>query len=390
VTLQELLDKCQRDELTSLAELMEIDAEPLGLSQLSRALERAIRRAGGQGIANLARGGEGPSYDAIVRDVAKHLDVSVDGTTEALEEAIVDAWLARTWDAGDTQSRMVLQRALQLDTLPRLGQSATELGHKLHGRGWAFQASVVAGMTLGLGVLSFLLRPLMVPLAGVMALKSLAPELDKTVPAVVQLATLRQQVRHRVTVGIVGSPSCGKDSALRALFGIDTGNVHPVAGATREVGVFRVPGATALFVVNTPGLGDVVEEVTEAARQVLDHIDVFLYVLNAEGGVQARELEDFTSCLTTRKPVLVAVNKIDTLRPKDRERYLRDAREKLGGRGFGFVACAFDPLGPISEHPINTDLVHDWLVSTLTRLGKAPDELPPLPTPSTRWELDLG
>ena len=390
MTLLDLLDKCQRDELLPLAELLEIDAEPLGLSQLARAIDHTLRRAGGQGIANLARGGKGPPYDEIVRDVAKHLDVKEKGTTEELEELIVDAWLARTWDAGDTQSRKVLQTALQLDTLPRLGRTATEIGHKLHGRSWAFQASVVAGVTLGLGVLSFVLRPLMVPLAGLMALKSLGPELDKTAPAVVQLASLRQQVRHRVTIGVVGSPSSGKDSALRALFGIETGNVHPVAGATREVGVYRVPGATALFVVNTPGLGDVVEEVTEAARQVLDHIDVFVYVLNAEGGVQARELEDFTACLATRKPVIVCVNKIDTLRPNDRQRYLLDAREKLGRRGFGFVPCAFDPLGPISEQPINTDLVHDWLVATLTRLGKDPDEIPELGLPATRWEIDLG
>jgi tRNA U34 5-carboxymethylaminomethyl modifying GTPase MnmE/TrmE len=215
----------------------------------------------------------------------------------------------------------------------------------------------------------------------------LRPPPEKRVEMVVEVARLRQVVKRRVTIGVVGSPSSGKDSAIKALFGIDTGNISPVAGSTREVSIQRLPGATALFVVNTPGMGDVVEAVTEEARQVLDHIDLYLYVVNAEGGVQAREKADQGRCVATGKPVLTVVNKVDVLRPRDKDRYLEDARAKLGVEPQNFAAVAFDPLPQLAPGPINLGFVHDWLRTQLEALGKDPEELPPLPTPSPPPEV---
>ena len=139
------------------------------------------------------------------------------------------------------------------------------------------------------------------------------PHLDRVTPAVLAVGRLRQSVRHRVTVGVVGSPSSGKDAALAAVFNVHTGNVNPVAGATKQVEIHRLQGPTALFLVNTPGLGDVAEDVTERAKEILHHIDVYLYVVNAQGGVQAREKADYDACVATGRPVLAVVNKIDTL-----------------------------------------------------------------------------
>ena len=84
-----------------------------------------------------------------------------------------------------------------------------------------------------------------------------------------------------------------------------------------------------MYVVNTPGMGDIIEEVTEEARQVLDLIDVFVYVVNAQGGVQARELDDYRRCVARDRPVLAVVNKIDTLRERDRERQRRSRADPL-------------------------------------------------------------
>ena len=154
--------------------------------------------------------------------------------------------------------------------------------------------------------------------------------------------------------------------------------MSPIAGSTKEVAIQRVPGATALYLVNTPGMGDVVERVTEEARQVLDHIDVFLYLVNAEGGVQAREKADYARCVASGKPVLAVVNKIDVLRPRDKDKFLADARQKLGASEDDFVAAAFDPLPELSPTPINREAVRDWLVKKLVTLGKDPAELPPL------------
>jgi GTPase Era involved in 16S rRNA processing len=175
---------------------------------------------------------------------------------------------------------------------------------------------------------------------------------------------------------VVGSPSSGKDAAIKAIFGIDTGNVSPVAGSTKEVEIQRLPGATALYVVNTPGLGDVVESVTEEARQILDHIDVYVYVVNAQGGVQAREKADWEGVRNTGRPALAVVNKVDTLRPSDRDRYLADARDKLRVGEADFAAVAFDPLPQLSETPIGVEAVQAWIAGKLVALGKDPSELP--------------
>ena len=193
---------------------------------------------------------------------------------------------------------------------------------------------------------------------------------------VLEVSALRRAIRHRVTVGVVGSPSSGKDAAIKALFGIDSGNVNPVAGSTSEVEITRLQGATALYIVNTPGMGDVVESVTEQAKQVLDLIDVFVYVVNAQGGVQARELADYQACLAKKRPVLAVVNKIDTLRQEDRERYLEDARAKLAAPEEHFMSAAFDPLPQLYDEPIHLDEARTWLENQLIRLGKDPQELP--------------
>jgi GTPase Era involved in 16S rRNA processing len=174
----------------------------------------------------------------------------------------------------------------------------------------------------------------------------------------------------------MGSPSSGKDAALSAVFGLEPSNVSPVAGSTTTVEITRLPGTSALYLVNTPGLGDVVEDVTEEARQVLDHIDLYLYVVNAQGGVQAREKADHAAAVATGRPVLSVVNKIDTLRPSDRERYLDDARAKLGVDEADFVATAFDPLPQLAESPIGVEEVRRWIEERLRELGKDPAELP--------------
>ena len=123
------------------------------------------------------------------------------------------------------------------------------------------------------------------PLPGILALFWLArPRDDLALPAVIEICRLRSAVRHRVTVGIVGSPSSGKDAAMAAIFGIHTGNIDPVAGSTKQVEIRRLPESTALYVVNTPGMGDVIESVTEEARQVLDQAERAREVRDRFGG----------------------------------------------------------------------------------------------------------
>ena len=100
------------------------------------------------------------------------------------------------------------------------------------------------------------------------------------------------------------------------------------------------------------------------------------YLVNAQGGVQARELADWASVVRSGRPALAVVNKVDTLREADRERYLQDARDKLGVVEADFLAAAFDPLPQLSDSPLGVEEVRRWLTRGLVELGKERQELP--------------
>lgn len=374
--LEELLRRCHRAELLPLAEVLGIRAVDLGLGQLARAIGITLRRRGAQDLWNMVlRRGEGPPYTEVLADLARRRGIPVDPDPELTERALLEQWIETSWGELPQEERERVWRRLQLELpAPEEGQQALLSMQERLKQGARYGAGMAA--LTGLRMLPLLFPPLM-PLAGVLAVAWFGRPRDEVLlPAVLEVSALRQTVRHRVTVGVVGSPSSGKDAAIKAIFGLDSGNVNPVAGSTRTVEITRLADATALYVVNTPGMGDIIEEVTEEARQVLDLIDVFVYVVNAQGGVQARELADYEAAVARGRPVLAVVNKIDTLRERDRERFLADARAKLSAPEDAFLAAAFDPLPQLSDVPIGLDAVRDWLTEHLQDLGKDPRELP--------------
>jgi GTP-binding protein EngB required for normal cell division len=377
-TLPELLRRCHRDELLPLAASLSVNPHNMGLAALAGSCALSLRRRGGHMVVNqLRRGGDGPPYADILVGLCARQRLPVPEDIESAELTLLRWWAGRAWGRLDDTQRARLTEALGLSALPEQPpEDVTTL--TVRGRlgelvPWNVGAAVLFGPA------RLLLIPLLPlwPLLAVIGLLWLGrPRDEKLLPAVLEVARLRQVVRHRVTVGFVGSPSTGKDAAIRAIFGVDSGNIDPVAGSTKTVAITRLPGATALYVVNTPGMGDVVESVTEEARQVFDHIDVYLYLVNAQGGVQERELSDWRRCQATGRPVAAIINKIDTLRPEDRQRYLDDARAKLSAPEEDFFAAAFDPLPQLSEEPIGLKAVQDWIADRLTGLGKDPAELP--------------
>ncbi len=388
--LERLLDRCHRAELVRLAAVIGVKAEAVGQGDLAAACARAVRDAGSHELGTAFRSGQALPYAEIVADAARHRRLPV-GDVEANEQAIVRAAFESKWEQLNDAERVALWRSLRLsDAPPATGREAiaravASLGHKVNfalaqlNRSPHAPAATPFALALMISPLGCLIRPFAL-LAAPFLIGRMAPKTERVEAAVLEIARIRQLVRHRVTIGIVGSPSTGKDAGIKALFGIDTGNVSPIAGSTREVSIQQVPGATALFLVNTPGMGDVVERVTEEARQILDHIDVYLYVVNAEGGVQAREKADYDRCRSSGKPVLALVNKVDVLRPRDVDRFLEDTRKKLDAPPEHFTPVAFDPLPELAPGPLHLEAVHAWLRDRLAELGKDPQELPPLPT----------
>lgn len=370
--LEELLRRCHRDELLHLAAVLRVDPKRKGLRDLSVSCSRKLRWTGSHKLWALLRGMEPFPYHRVLADLAKRNKVEPQATLEETELAVLEKYLSESWAQLDDAARLRFWSEQGLTPpVPAAGQEALVKAKESLGdhANYALSTLTVPGI-LAMGLL-----PLS-PLPGLLLAWWFAGPNDRILlPAVLEVSRLRQMVLHRVTVGVVGSPSSGKDAAIKAIFGIDHGNVDPVAGSTKEVAITRIPGATATYVVNTPGLGDVTESVTEEARQILDHIDVYLYVVNAQGGVQAREKADYTACVRSGRPTLAVVNKIDTLKEGDRQRYLDDARTKLGAPADAFLSAAFDPLPQLSEQPIGIDPIRSWLRERLLKAGKDPAEL---------------
>ncbi|TVQ88808.1 MAG: DUF697 domain-containing protein [Deltaproteobacteria bacterium] len=183
-------------------------------------------------------------------------------------------------------------------------------------------------------------------------------------------AEIDEALRQRLVVAFLGSASSGKDSAIRALFGMDFGEIDPIPGSTEEVRVAPVDRDGRVLVVNAPGFGDVRAEVDQKAREVLDQLDIAVYLLNADGGATIDERRDLDAIRALGRPTLVCVNKIDLIRPDQRERFVDKTLAQLAVDPSDAVVTAFDPLPALSDDPVGVDEVITWIHKQLTSQGK--------------------
>ena len=178
-------------------------------------------------------------------------------------------------------------------------------------------------------------------------------------------------LEDRLVLAFTGSASCGKDSAIRALFGVDFGDISPIPGSTSEVQLARLDDAGSVLVVNAPGFGDVRQEVDARAREVLEHLDLALYIVNSDGGATADEKRELDALRALGRPVLVVLNKIDLIRAHQRRAFVEATTRQLGVDPADVVIAAFDPIRAVEAEPIGVDEVAAWVFRTLESRGKA-------------------
>lgn len=181
---------------------------------------------------------------------------------------------------------------------------------------------------------------------------------------------VQQALSQTLVVAFLGSASSGKDSAIRALFGIDFGEVDPIPGSTSEVRVAPVDRDKQVLVVNAPGFGDVRKDVDQKAREILDQVDIAVYLLNADGGATIDERDDLDAIRATGRPVLVCINKIDLIREHERPAFVEATLAQLRVDRQDAVITAFDPLPALSPRPIGVDEVIRWIHHQLATNGK--------------------
>ncbi len=367
-------------------------------------LTRALREAGSNDIATMFRGGEGVEYAEVVFDVGKRLRAAVKQSSNASsnEAAILVKLFEDAFDRMDSNEKAILIQHLQLDTshlgvaLP-VGAIAVKLALEQFGgfaiyRSSVIVANVIARALLGRGLtlaanatltrsLGLLLGPIGWAATGLWLAADIAsPAYRKTIPSVVHVAYLRQRILREVTIGVVGDGSTGKDAAVGALFGINTGRVDPIAGSTSEVVQYAIGKRTAgMQVVNFPGFNDIRPSVNSHVDENLGRVDVFLALVDLNRGCSATDVAIVNKVRSQNRKFFVCLNKKDSIKPQSLERLRQKVVERLQLQDGEYALCAFDPT-----HGERTGIeeVRHWLKEELLRRGKAEEAVIAALTPA--------
>lgn len=183
-------------------------------------------------------------------------------------------------------------------------------------------------------------------------------------------------VEDALVIGFYGPASAGKSSAIRALFGIDVKNIHPTPGSTRDVSVWDVSDTWdedyEIYVADVPGLQDIDYTSIQKAWDFAGSVDIFVFVVNANGGVTDSVLQDLNRIRHQCRPVLVVLNKRDTIQLSQADELFRHQCATSGMDSSDFIPVAFDPHPIIAQGPMNIGKVHEWLTNVIKKQG---DEL---------------
>lgn len=123
-------------------------------------------------------------------------------------------------------------------------------------------------------------------------------------------------------IAIVGCPNVGKSSILNRLLGQKIAIVSdkPQTTRTKIMGVLT-EGDTQLVFTDTPGfhrprtkLG---EKMVQAVSDSVSGVDACLFVVETEGELRPAELELIEKFKKLKMPVILAINKVDTLPDKE-------------------------------------------------------------------------
>lgn len=158
---------------------------------------------------------------------------------------------------------------------------------------------------------------------------------------------------------IIGRPNVGKSTLLNALLGQKLVIATPRPGTTRScvLGVYASDDPpTQIAFVDTPGLerpkGALGRVLSDSARRGLTDSDVTVLVTEAPKTTGTSEINDkdrtvLRALEAFKIPVILAINKVDRLKDKDKLLPFIDAYQK---------ACEFDAVVPISAtRRINLD-----------------------------------
>lgn len=198
---------------------------------------------------------------------------------------------------------------------------------------------------------------------------------------------------HAGIVTVAGKPNAGKSTLLNRIVGEKLSIVSPKPQSTRNriVGILT-RGDVQMIVLDTPGLLNpaypLQQAMRAAAQEALNDADVILYLSDASEGLPPSLEEAAALEVKPRAPVLLVLNKSDTLSETDRVRLQTRAPEArfisaVTGEGVESLMSEVSRLLPESpflypDDEISTQSVRFFVAELIreTALEQLEDEVP--------------
>lgn len=127
---------------------------------------------------------------------------------------------------------------------------------------------------------------------------------------------------RKSTVAIVGRPNVGKSTIFNRLVGERISIVEDIPGVTRDRIYAEGEWLSSTFnVIDTGGIeiGDepLLMQIRQQSEIAIDEADVIIFLVNGREGITAADEEVAKLLYKTKKPVILAVNKIDNVEMQD-------------------------------------------------------------------------